>query len=65
LLSTVHFPCSNITKLAFGGSDLRTAYATSARHHLSQEQLAEQPLAGGLFCFEGEVPGLAPGVLNA
>jgi sugar lactone lactonase YvrE len=64
LLSTVHFPCSNITKLAFGGSDLRTAYATSARHHLSDEQLGEQPLAGGLFSFTVEVPGLAPGVLH-
>jgi sugar lactone lactonase YvrE len=64
LLSTVRFPCSNITKLAFGGSELRTAYATSARHHLSEEQLSEQPLAGGLFCFEADVPGLAPGVLN-
>jgi sugar lactone lactonase YvrE len=60
----VRFPCSNITKLAFGGSDFRTAFATSARHHLSEEQLAEQPLAGGLFRFELDVPGLAPGVLN-
>jgi len=64
LISSVRFPCSNITKLAFGGSDFRTAFATSARHHLSEEQLAEQPLAGGLFRFELDVPGLAPGVLN-
>jgi sugar lactone lactonase YvrE len=64
LLSTVHFPCSNITKLALGGSNLRSAYATSARHHLSEEQLAEQPLAGSLFRFAVDVPGLVPGVLN-
>lgn len=64
LISTVRFPCSNITKLAFGGSDFRSVFATSARHHLSDEQLAEQPLAGGLFRFEVDVPGLAPGVLN-
>jgi sugar lactone lactonase YvrE len=64
LLSTVRFPCSNITKLALGGSDLRSAYATSARHHLNEEQLAEQPLAGSLFRFAVDVPGLAPGVLN-
>lgn len=64
LISTVRFPCSNITKLAFGGSDFRSVFATSARHHLSEAQLAEQPLAGGLFRFEVDVPGLAPGVLN-
>jgi len=64
LLSTVRFPCSNITKLALGGSNLRMAYATSARHSLSDEQRAEQPLAGSLFCFEAAVPGLAPGVLH-
>ena len=28
----VRFPVANITKLAFGGDDLRTAYATTARH---------------------------------
>ena len=64
LIATVRFPCSNITKLAFGGPDLRTAYATSARHHLNPEQMSEQPLAGGLFSFEVDVPGLVPGVLH-
>jgi sugar lactone lactonase YvrE len=54
----VRFPCSNITKLAFGGDDLRTVYVTTARKGLSAEQLAEQPLAGGLFTFRAEVPGL-------
>jgi sugar lactone lactonase YvrE len=63
LIETVRFPCSNITKLTFGGKDLRTAYATSARHILNAEQRAEQPLAGGLFSFEVDVPGLPPGVL--
>jgi len=54
----VRFPCANITKLAFGGDDLRTAYVTTARKGLSESELAEQPLAGGLFTFRAETPGL-------
>ena len=58
LLAFVRFPCANITKVAFGGEDLRTVYATTARLHLSEEQRAAQPLAGGLFRFPVETPGL-------
>jgi sugar lactone lactonase YvrE len=54
----VRFPCSNITKLSFGGDDLRTVYVTTARKGLSPEDLAAQPLAGGLFTFRAETPGL-------
>ncbi|MEO8113221.1 MAG: SMP-30/gluconolactonase/LRE family protein, partial [Phenylobacterium sp.] len=54
----VRLPCSNITKIAFGGPDLKTAYATSAWKNLTPAQRAEQPLAGGLFRFEVETPGL-------
>lgn len=64
LIATVRFPCSNITKLAFGGADLRTVFATTARHILTTEQRSEQPLAGGLFSFEVDVAGLPPGVLH-
>ncbi len=51
-------PCANVTKLAFGGPDLRTAYVTTARKGLGEAELAAQPLAGGLFAFEVPVPGL-------
>lgn len=54
----VRFPCANITKLAFGGDDLRTVYVTTARKGLSAGQLEAQPLAGGLFTFRADVPGL-------
>ncbi|MEH6434197.1 SMP-30/gluconolactonase/LRE family protein [Massilia sp. DD77] len=57
-LGEVRFPCANITKLAFGGEDLRTVYATSARKGLSPAELAAQPLAGSLFTFRADVPGL-------
>jgi sugar lactone lactonase YvrE len=59
LLKTVRFPVANITKIAFGGDDLRTAYATTARQFLKPEQLEDQPLAGGLFAFDVDVPGVA------
>jgi xylono-1,5-lactonase len=59
LLHSVHFPVGNITKIAFGGSDLRTAFTTTARQFLKPEQLEVQPLAGGLFAFPVEVPGVS------
>ncbi len=58
LIGRVRFPVSNITKLAFGGDDLKTVYATTARHLLSAEAIERQPQAGHLFAFRAQVPGL-------
>lgn len=58
LLQTIRFPVANITKIAFGGADLMTAYATTAAKGLDAAEQKEQPLAGGLFCFEAPAPGL-------
>jgi len=58
LVGVVRFPCTNITKLAFGGDDLCTAYVTTAWKGLSPGQRLEQPLAGGLFAFRVDTPGL-------
>lgn len=60
LLRFVALPCPNVTKIAFGGADLRTAYATTAHKGMSQAQRAAHPLAGGLFRFAVDAPGLAP-----
>ena len=57
LAATVRFPVANVTKVAFGGPGLRTAYATTARLALSPEALAAQPLAGDLFAFDPGVAG--------
>jgi D-xylonolactonase len=57
-LGEVRFPCANITKLAFGGPDLRTVYVSTARKGLSEAELAAQPLAGGLFTFRAALSGL-------
>ena len=53
----VRFPVANITKVAFGGDDLRTGFATSASKGLSDEDRAAQPEAGSLFAFDVDVPG--------
>ena len=58
LLESVKFPTANVTKLAFGGDDLTTVYATTATKGLAPGDLAAQPLAGGLFRFTVDVPGL-------
>ena len=59
LLATVSLPCSQVTKVAFGGVDLRTAYVTTARRGLSPAERAAQPLAGDVFWFNAPAPGLA------
>jgi D-xylonolactonase len=63
-IGKVAFPCANVTKLAFAGDDLRTAFATTAWLSLPQAQRAAQPLAGGLFRFTVDTPGLAQAMLK-
>ncbi|MGA9658508.1 MAG: SMP-30/gluconolactonase/LRE family protein [Asticcacaulis sp.] len=57
LLRKVSLPVSNVTKIAFGGPDLKTAYVTTAAKGLTEAELTQQPLAGGLFRFDAEIPG--------
>ena len=57
--ATVPMPTSNLTKLCFGGEDLKTVYVTSARAGLSKKKLAAQPLAGSLLAFEAPAAGFA------
>jgi xylono-1,5-lactonase len=65
LLATVRLPCANVTKIAFGGSDLRTAYVTTAWKGMTPQQRAAQPLAGDLFSFEAPAPGLRQAEVEA
>ncbi|MGN6849963.1 MAG: SMP-30/gluconolactonase/LRE family protein [Sphingomicrobium sp.] len=58
LVDQVRLPVSNVTKIAFGGADLRTVYATTARQLLTPEQIAKQPQIGDLFEFTVDVPGV-------
>ncbi|KQU56135.1 gluconolaconase [Sphingomonas sp. Leaf339] len=60
LTDVVEFPVANITKIALGGPDGRTAYATTARQGLDNTALAAQPLAGDIFTFRVSVPAKPP-----
>jgi xylono-1,5-lactonase len=57
LVEQVPFPCANVTKLAFGGDDLQTVYASTAWKGLTIAERERQPLAGGLFTFRAPAPG--------
>lgn len=65
LIERVKFPVANITKVAFGGDDLRTAFATTARQKLTPEEIAPQPQIGDLFEFRVDVPGLPCPLIDA
>lgn len=60
----IRFPCANVTKLVFGGPDLCTVHVTTAWKGLSPEERMQQPLAGGLFSFSVDTPGLAQHYLS-
>jgi sugar lactone lactonase YvrE len=59
IVATVDLPVANVTKLAFGGADRRTLFATTAAQRLDRRALADQPLAGGLFAWPAPVRGAA------
>lgn len=65
LLLQVTLPCPNVTKIAFGGSDLRTAFVTTAWKGMTLAQRRREPLAGALFTFRAPAPGLPqPSITN-
>lgn len=57
----VKLPVSLVTSCAFGGPDLTDLYITTGTLTLTEEQLREQPEAGGLFRHRPGVAGLSPG----
>ena len=58
-LQTVEVPVQRPTSCAFGGEDLQTLFITSARIGIEGTELANQPLAGGLFAVDVGVRGIA------
>lgn len=54
----IELPVKNITCLCFGGDDLDTLYITTARMTLSEKELNEKPLSGGLFALRPGVTGI-------
>lgn len=63
-LCRVSLPTRHVTNCAFGGPDLRTLFITTARSGLTPEQLAAEPLAGGLFAVAVDSPGLPAGLFG-
>lgn len=57
-LLSVPVPASQVTSCAFGGEQLDRLYITTARVGLGEDELAEQPHAGGIFCADVGVRGL-------
>jgi sugar lactone lactonase YvrE len=57
LLREVAFPVAQTSSCAFGGAGLGDLYVTSARYELTDEAVASQPHAGGLFHVATDVVG--------
>lgn len=53
----VDMPVTNVTCCTFGGPNLSTLYITTAAQRLTDDALANQPLAGGLFACEVGISG--------
>jgi sugar lactone lactonase YvrE len=58
LVRTIELPVELPTCCAFGGRNLDVLYVTTSRFNRSERQLADQPLAGGLFALDVGVRGL-------
>lgn len=48
-LFEVHLPVPRITSCTFGGQQLDELYITTAREHMTEEEVREFPLSGSLF----------------
>lgn len=59
LIDTVAIPARDVTKMGFGGPDLRTVFVTSATKNMEPADMARLPLSGSLFAFEAPVKGFA------
>lgn len=57
LLEEIKVPVEQVSSCCFGGEHLDELYITTARTGLTDEQLANQPLAGGLFRIKLNVKG--------
>ncbi len=55
--AVVALPVTNPTSPVFGGDRLGTLYVTSARHRLTDQQLAAEPLAGAVLAVDAGVSG--------
>jgi sugar lactone lactonase YvrE len=59
-IASIDLPVPNVTSVAFGGADLSTLFVTTARENLTENQLEEHPLSGGVFTIQTSTSGVAP-----
>jgi sugar lactone lactonase YvrE len=57
LLLKIDVPAEQSSSCAFAGPNLDELYITSARVGISEANLLDQPLAGGLFLYKSDVKG--------
>ena len=55
---SITLPVPRVTSCTFGGEDYSTLYITTAREHMSQDQLSKWPLSGSLFACKPGVSGI-------
>ncbi|MBA4765216.1 MAG: SMP-30/gluconolactonase/LRE family protein [Erythrobacter sp.] len=55
--TTIDLPARDVTKMAFGGRDLRIGYVTSAIKNMTPDDMKQYPEAGGLYAFDLPVAG--------
>lgn len=58
---TIDLPVPRPTSCAFGGTDMKTLYITTARIRLSATQLAAAPLSGSILALQVDVSGAMVG----
>lgn len=59
LVATQTLPARDITKMALGGKDLKTAFVTTATKNMDEAAFKEFPKAGHLLSFDSPVAGIA------
>jgi xylono-1,5-lactonase len=60
LVATVTLPARDVTKMALGGKDLKTAYVTTATKNMDEAAFKAFPASGNLLSFASPVAGVAP-----
>jgi sugar lactone lactonase YvrE len=63
-IGTIALPVPAVTKVCFGGDELKTLFCTTARLHQSAQTLEQAPLSGGLFAVDVDTPGLPQALIR-
>ena len=58
MLDKIEVPAHNVTACAFGGENLDMLYITTARIDMSEDEVAQYPLAGSIFSVKPGVKGV-------